>query len=279
MADPASDLRRVAGLVFDQAATRWYVALALEALSAVLSAIVAFTLSGHVETLGTGIAVVLLLVAYGLRLSAESRHEIAQTMNRQAALSGGLGWKTEKTQADEWRLRAGTSTAKEAETRPLDPGYYSTTEPVGAKRMAEMTLESAFYTRQHWLAMRGILLVLLVVALAATLFVGWVSLAVPIRADAAPAVAQVIVTVVLVAVSLDVLGWVLRLGRQESSLKDIIRGLDHVLAQPTVSESDVLRLVAEYDCETANTMPLLKQFLDWKHADIEYLWKRRQAED
>jgi hypothetical protein len=278
MADTASDLRRVAGLVFDQAARRWYAALGLEAVSAVLSAVIAVALAGQAETVSAGIAVLLLLVAYALRLSAEGRHDIATTMNRQAALSNGLGWRISKAQLDEWRRRAGRRTLEEAEERPLDAGYYSSTEPPGPRRMAEITLETAFYTRGLWLSMRGILVAALIGAGVLAAIAAWVSLAVPVAAGTSPVVAQVVVTGVLVVVSLDTLGWVLRLGRQETSVADVIRGLDRVIEASPVSEADVLRLVSEYDCETAGSMPLLKAFIDWRHDDIAYHWERRTRE-
>lgn len=140
-----------------------------------------------------------------------------------------------------------------------------------------MTQESAFYTWNLWQSLRDILVGALVVVAAIAAIVAYLTLALPATAAVSSVVAQVIVSVVLVAVVLDLLGWVLRLNRQASALKDILDGLDLVLEPSIVDEISVLRLVAEYNCETAGSVPLPKRFLDWRHDDIADLWNRRKS--
>jgi uncharacterized membrane protein YqjE len=279
MADtPASRLGALSGLLFDRAATLWYRALGLEVLSSVLAAIVAFTaVTGDLALYGTLGVVALLALAYGARLYAEDVHETAQTIRRQAALSDGLGWKIEPIQLQEWRRKAGVKLLKRIADEPRSDDYYATDESTGPRRMAEMTRESAFYTRHLDLTMRGWLTVALGVVAIVVIILMYLVLATPRAAALGSLVAQVVTTVVLIAIGLDAVGWWLRLSRQASAIREIERGLDRLLAKPESEEADVLRLVAEYDCELANSIPIHSWVFNRRHDEIQELWNERTA--
>ena len=279
MADAAARrLSSLTGLLFDRAATLWYRALGLEVLSSVMAAIVAFArLTGDLALYGTLLVVGLLAVAYGARLRAEAIHDTAQTIRRQAALSEGLGWRIEPIQLQEWQRKAGTKLLKRVAAEPRADDYYETGETTGARRMAEMTRESAFYTRHLDLVMRDGLTVAIGIVAIVVLVIVYLVLATPTAAVLGGLVAQVVATVVLIVIGLDAVGWWLRLNRQESAIREIEADLDRLLAKDDIDTTDVLRLVAEYDCELANSIPIHPRIFNWKHDEIRGLWENRSG--
>jgi hypothetical protein len=221
--------------------------------------------------------IVLLAIAYGTRLFAEDIHETAQTIRRQAALSRGFGWQIEPMQLEEWRRKAGTRFLKRVAAEPQAEDYYATKEATGPRRMAEMTRESAFYTRHLYLAIRWWLSVALLAIVVVVLLVMYLVLATPAAAGLGGIVAQVVATVVLIAIALDAVGWWLRLTRQASAIQAIEADLDRLLAKEVVGETDVLRLVSEYDCELANSLPIHPWIFERKHDEIRDLWEHRNS--
>ena len=280
MADVAARrLGSLTGLLFDRAATFWYRALALEVASSIVSGIVAFSgVTGDVALSSTLLVVVLLAVAYGTRLYAEDIHETAQTIRRQAALSEGLGWKIEPILLQEWQRKAGTKLLKRTATEPRADDYYETGQAPGARRMAEMTRESAFYTRHLDLVMRNGLTIAIGAVVIVVLVVMYLVLATPRAAALGGVVAQIVATVVLIAIGLDAIGWWLRLNRQASAIREIEAGLDRVQEMDNIETTDVLRLVSEYDCELANSIPIHPRIFTWKHDEIRSLWEHRAEE-
>ena len=125
-----------AGLLFDRAASLWYLSLLLEAVSVISSAAgglaPAASVGGIVMPV---IALALLLGGYVLRLTAEERQDVAQSMRRQAALSDALGWPIEPTIAEEWRRRAGARLLRKAAANPRGADYYSTDTDLGPRAL------------------------------------------------------------------------------------------------------------------------------------------------
>ena len=269
---------QLAGLLFDRAATLWYRALGLEVLVVLVSVIVAFVAPTGQDALLVSLAIVaLVVVAYGVRLVAEDKHDTAQTMRRQAALSNGLGWPIEPAQLEEWRQKAGVPLVRRAAAEPRPDDYYSSTSEPGARRMAEITLESAFYTRHVDLAARQILIVAVIIVGVVLAVVTYLALTEPSVVAVDAVVAQVTATAVLVFIVLDVVGWILRLTRQNATILQIERDLDRLLAATDIERTDVLRLVSEYDCEMVNSVPVPLGFFRWKHDEIQELWKHRNT--
>lgn len=97
----------------------------------------------------------------------------------------------------------------------------------------------------------------------------------PFRADAG--LARVTATAVLVFIVLDVVGWILRLTRQNATILQIERDLDRLLAASDIEKTDVLRLVSEYDCEIVNSVPVPLGFFQRRHDDIRELWEHRNT--
>ena len=224
------------------------------------------------------VLVVLLLVAYGLRLLSEDKEETAQTMRRQAALSEGLGWPIEPTQASEWRRKVGSDIRKKASAQPRADDYYATSEAPSPRRMAAMTRESAFYTRHLWLIVRNWLMVGFAIVGGALAVVVIAALVDSNQPGADLLAAQVVSTAALLAITIDALGWSIRLTRKADAVREVERGLDHVLRQSEMTETDVLRLVSEYDCEVATSFPVHPWIFNRKHDEIRGLWDEHLKE-
>ena len=105
--------------------------------------------------------------------------------------------------AEEWRRKAGNTVRTRAKVEARAPDYYSTEDVPGPIRLAKMTLESAFYTRHLWLAVRNWLAVALVAVIGALAIV--VMLALAGTTGAGLLVAQVVATAALVAIAVDAL--------------------------------------------------------------------------
>ncbi len=278
--DEGARLGRLAGLRFERAANLWYRALVVEVVSSVLGAtVVFFGLTGDSATWVTSGSIVLLGAAYVTRLFAQDIHETAQTIRRQAALSEGLGWKIELIQLEEWRRRAGTKMLRRVDAEPREADYYATSAGAGPRRMADMTRESAFYTRHLILTIRWMLSLALAGVGAVLLAVVYLVLSTPAATGLGVVVAHVLATVVLIAIALDAAGWWLRLTRQSSAIREIEADLDRLLAKAEVDTTEVLRLVAEYDCELANSIPIHPRIFRWKHDEIRELWRHRGEPD
>jgi len=275
MAEPRSaNFGHLANLLFDRAASLWYRSLAIEVVAAVAAGVLAFVNLTDVAAVVASLALVaLLLVAYAMRLLSQDKDETAQTMRRQAALSEGLGWPIEPTQAEEWRRKVGADIRQKASSKPRADDYYTSAESASPRRMAEMTRESSFYTRHLWIAVRNWLVVGFVAVgglLAAVVIAALLDSSEP---GADLVVAQVVSTAALLAITVDALGWSVRLTRKSNAVKEVERGLDRVLAQSDISETDVLRLLSEYDCELATSFPIHPWIFRRKHDEIRELWE------
>lgn len=274
--DRGEELSQLSRLLFGSAAAKWYGAALTEVIVAILAAMIgALELAGDWALIGALIGLVLLFVAYGLRLWFEDQYDAAETMRRQAALTEGLGWPLDTVQSSEWLQKAGKRIRDRLKLRPRDADYYASTASVGAQRLIEMTVESAFYTRHLydklrlwvWAIFAGILLLAGVVVLLA------LTRAVPDSADAV--VARVLYAVIPVVVSLNLLGWALRLTRSISTLRQIQADFNRQLSQGENDERQVMRLVSEYNCQVVGGFPIHDRLFQRWHGEIRELWERR----
>lgn len=217
-------------------------------------------------------------IAFGVyhRLVSEDKDDTAQTMRRQAALSDGLGWKIEPIQAADWRRKVGSEIRKRASAQPRPDDYYATDEVPGFRRMAEMTRESAFYTRHLWLIVRNWLVVGSVVVLGLLAVIVIAALVDSSQPGADLVVAQVVSTAALLAIAVNAVGWTVRLTRKSDCVREVERGLDRVLEQLEVKDTDVFRLVSEYDCEVATSFPVHPWIMRQKHDEIRELWEEHR---
>ncbi len=270
-----SELNQLARLLFDDAAGNWYVSAGIEIVAGILGAVLSITgASGNWALLGAIIGLALFGWAYYLRLRFEDKYDLAETMRRQSVLSEALGWSVERVQASEWRRHAGRKVAERFKLRPRKEGYYATPEPIGPSRLAEMTLESAFWTRHLYGKLRIIVWTIFVVAL----IVSGLVISIPAFGIAPQGVAVRIATAVYillpVLLTIDLLGWAIRLGRLMSSIRAVESDLERLKNSKALDSPQVLRLVAEYNCQVVSGFPIHPWIYRRWHDEIHELWTR-----
>jgi hypothetical protein len=271
-----SELNQLSRILFDNAASNWYVAAGIEILTGILGAILSIAgASGDWALLGAIIGLTLFGWAYYLRLRFEDKYDLAETMRRQSVLTEALGWPVARVQASEWRRRAGRKVAEQFKHRPRDQSYYAPPEPTGPSRLAEMTLESAFWTRHLYGRLRIIVWAIFVGAL----IVSGIVISAPAFGVTPQAVAVRIATAVYlllpVLLTIDLLGWAMRLGRLISSIRDVEADLERLKNSDGFDTQQVLRLVSEYICQVINGFPIHPWIYRRWHDEIHELWARR----
>lgn len=272
------ELSQLARLLFDAAAQKWYLAGGLEIVAGLLGlALGLFDIPDDWALLGAIVGLCILFVAYGLRLWSEDQHETAETMRRQAVLTEGIGWPIDRHQSSKWRDKAGKRIREKFRFTPRAADYYTTEQDLSPLKMAEMTMESAFYTRLLYTRLR----VLVWVAFAGAVVMSVLALfAAGFEFTSATTDSRLVLAVSLLlplVLSLDLLGWALRLYRQVGSICAIEEEFERLTKDGTISVTDVLRLMAEYNCEVANGIPVLS-WLFWRwHDDIRDQWERHIA--
>ncbi len=267
------ELSQLARLLFDAAASKWYWAIGLEVLAGVIATVLNVSdFSENSALVGAAAVTILLILAYGLRLRFEVQYDTAETMRRQSVLTEALDWPVDRVQVSEWRQQVGKRIRSRSRTQPRSSDYYATGKTFGPQRLAEMTAESAFYTRHLygklkfwvWAAFLGALLlsaVAIIVALTRT---------VPTAIDLL--IGRAVFSLVPIILSVNLLGWALRLERLVSGIRRVEEGLARSLGTTPISSEQVLRLVSEYNCQVIQGIPILDWlYKRWQH-DIEELW-------
>lgn len=217
----------------------------------------------------------MLACAYALRLSFEAIYDNAETMRRQSVLAEALDWSIEATQFSEWRRKAGRRLLKDFKLRSRDPDYYATRKPLGSGRLLEMTIESAFFTRHIYSKVRNGLWICVAILIMACVAV--LSLA-PLEGVSGGARVQLVYALYLslpIVISIDLLGWAIRLGRLSRSIQEIERGLERHEREREPDLQQVLRLVAEYNCQVIGGFPVPNALFRHWHDSINELWESR----
>lgn len=272
------ELSQLARLLFDAAARKWYGAGAIEIVAGALGvALGLLVIPDDLALLGAIVGLLLLFTAYLFRLWSEDQHESAEAMRRQAVLTEGLGWPVDRVQVSTWRAKAGRRILDKFSFTPRAEDYYTTEQDASPLKLAEMTMESAFYTRLLYTHLRvWVWIVLGVAALmsALALFASGFEFTSAATDNRLVLAVSLLLPLVL---SFDLLGWGLRLGRQIKRICDIEEELERLTNDGKIAETDVLRLTAEYNCEVANGIPVLS-WLFWRwHNDIRDQWERHIA--
>jgi len=193
-------------------------------------------------------------------------------MRRQSVLSEGLGWSIPRSQFNEWRQRAGGKVLKAASANPRPDDYYETQAAIGAKRLAEMTFESVFWTKSLYRKIQGYLIGAMLFA--ALLLVGVLFLLPLFNLDASARLFLVyfVYLAIPVFVSVDILGLHIRLQRSISSLSALEPNLERLANEQAPDNDQVLRLVSEYSCTLAAGLPIPKWVFDRHHEEIQACW-------
>lgn len=270
------ELSHLARHLFDVAAQKWYWALGLEIASgAVAIAMTGFRLPADLKIVGAFSVVVMTVVAYSLRITFEDQYAIAETMRRQSVLSEALGWKISSAQLAAWRTRAGQKVRKKAETSQRESNYYASKEESGAKRLAEMTTESVFYTHNLYEKLRLVLWRVFVISTFALMVAVPLALTRTTPQATDYLVAEAVYSFILIVLSADLLGWCLKLNQLIPSLRSIEQNLEGLLAQTPPPLPEILREVSEYNCEVVQGFPIHNWLFKRWHPEICRLWNQR----
>ncbi len=161
------ELNQMARLLFDSAANNWYIGIFLQIVAGVIGVVAGLlVLDDTSKFLFAFFGFVFLACAVFLRLTSEGQYSRAETMRRQAAFTEGLGWSVSDTMMSEWRLRAGETITDKVDSNPRSADYYASKKTLIPRRLLEMTIESAFYTRHLYAFLSKWLWVLLGVSIA-----------------------------------------------------------------------------------------------------------------
>jgi hypothetical protein len=270
------ELNQLSRLLFDAAANKWYGAIGLEVVAGLLAVMIGLIEpSGDRAFVGAVIVTLLLIIAYALRLWFDNQYDRAETMRRQSVLSEGLNWPVDTTQMSEWRTKAGQRVRSRLQPQPRDPIYYATEEEPGPEHLAEMTIESAFYTRRLYDKVRFWAWIIFAAAALASLFVITILLTTVVPDSVDLVAARAVYSFVPIVIAVDVFGWALRLGRLISAIQSVEAGLQQLVEANNAELPEVLRWVSEYNCQVVQGIPILN-WLFWRwHGEIADLWSER----
>src|SRR3989344_294000 len=270
------ELNQLSRLMFDRAAILWASSIGLEALAGVSGIVVGFFVLSPNWKAGVAIIVAeIVAVAYALRIRFANDYDDAETMRRQSVLAEALGWPIGSTEFSHWRQKAGRNILDTFKVKTRDEDYYATEHPEVPKRLLEMTIESAFFTRHVYAKAQRFLWILC--AVIAVLFVLILSIA-PLDNISSATRLEVIYLLYLalpLLISLDLLGWALRLGRLVQSLKYIEQDMERFEQEENPALERVMRLVSEYNCQVVAGFPVLNFIFRYWHDEIRDLWNLR----
>lgn len=270
------ELNQLSRLLFDKGANQWYLAIFIEIIAVILGVLTG--LFNPPDDWKLPVAIVgfcLFAVAYGLRLFFANTYDNAETMRRQSVLTEALDWPIGQTQFSEWRRKAGNDILKRFRLQPRSADYYATQQTNPPKRLLEMTAESAFWTRHLYAKLQGLIWLLFIGAIITIIIV--ISIA-PAQFIPSTIHSQIVYAVYLllpILLSADLLGWALRLGRLISSIKEVEQGLEALSTRRSPKESEVMRLVSEYNCQLTAGFPIHDKLFSFWHDEIDGLWKNR----
>lgn len=269
-------LNQFARFLFDEAANNFYLSLIIEVIAGLLAVVVNFIqmpeeLSFVFAIIGFG----LFAFSYYLRLKFDGQYDTAETMRRQSVFSEALDWPVNSVQFSDWKIRASKAAMQRISIEKRDDDYYATKANFGARKLLEMTAESAFYTRCLYTRLEGIITTLLVVSAIAVVVVFTLLPLSLIPDQIALRIAYIIYLLLPIILSIDLLGWKLKLSRLTKSIKETESDIERLLKERRIDEKQAMRLVAEYNCQVAYGFPIHNRLFRLWHDDIKKLWEEK----
>lgn len=272
------ELEGLAKMLFDKAVGFRYWALFIEIGAGLLATFIAIIQpSENVIFFMAFVGFALLAVSYTFKICFAQTYENAETMRRQAVLANGLGWDIERVQFSEWRRLAGKNALKKIEDVRLDENYYATQQDPSPLRLLEMTQESAFWTRHLYVNIKFYLWIIFLVAVTLFLVVLTLTSTSVFASNISLQIAYVVYLLMPLILTLDVLGWAIKLTSLSSSIKKIEEDLERLKISENLNETSVLRLVFEYNCQLIQGFPIPNWFFNQQHDYIASLWERNNS--
>jgi len=88
-------------------------------------------------------------------------------------------------------------------------------------------------------------------------------------------IASIVFAIIPVLLAIDLLGWGLRLRRLLSTIRSVEAGLERLRGTPDMGLPQVLRLVAEYNCQVVTGIPIHNRLYAQWCDEIRELWEQR----
>jgi hypothetical protein len=196
-------------------------------------------------------------------------------MRRQAVFSEGMGWELARADLQEWRSRAGQKIMDKAALSPRPDDYYDNKLGEGAKKLAEMTFESAHWTKCLYRHLRSYLVAILVAAASVVVMLVCVALFEDVPAEQRTALAYAVFLFVPIVLTVDFLGMVLKLNRAITELRKLSPSLEREAGLTSPKPGSVMRLVAEYNCIVSSGVPIPNWLWKRHNQTIAASWKGR----
>ncbi len=272
----AVGLNQLSRLMFDKAALSWQWSIGLELCAGAVGMVFSLSaFSTETNLAGAMLVLAIIAVAYVFRYQANRTYDDAETMRRQAVLSEGMGWELARADLQEWRSRAGQKIMDKAARNPRPDDYYDNKLGEGAKKLAEMTFESAHWTRCLYRHLRDYFTFIFVAAALVVVALVCSALFNSIPASERTALAHTAFLLAPIVLTVDFLGMVLRLNRAIIGISTLSPSLEREakLASPKVGS--VMRLVAEYNCLVSSGIPIPNWLWKLHSAAIAATWKSK----
>lgn len=270
------ELGGLSKLLFDKATIFWYGAILIEFTAGIIAVCAGFIVSS--ESLNIIFAIIGFLLfsfSYFLKIRFGIIYDNAETMRRQSVLAGALGWVISRTQFGEWRRLAGEKVIEILDNIPVDPNYFASQEQQGPRRLLEMTEESAFWTRHLYCYMKKYVWILFFISITFFFFVLTFAATDLVPRSTGLKVVYAVYLILPLILAMDVLGWGIKLNQLIESLKKVEESLEELSKNSSLTESKVLPLVAEYNCQMVSGIPIPSWFFGRYHNHIDSLWKKR----
>lgn len=269
--DHGAQLNQLSRLVFDRAAVYWQYSIAGELIAGITGLLTSIsTISLKTEIFWAIIATIIFIVAFCLRSAYEYKHEAAETMRRQSVLSEGLGWPIRESDFRKWKSKAGSRLLSKFSKTSRDLDYYATDQPVGPKRLAEMTVESIFWTQSLYEKMQSAFSVVMIPTALIILLV--TSLAIFADNTSGLRIVYAVYVAIPIIIALDLLGVLLRVHRSIRGLSELEGSLESLIEKDTPESTEVLRLVFEYNCILSAGIVIPNWFYRLFRAQIQQCW-------
>ncbi len=265
-----AELNQLSRVLFNEAATLWQWSIVLEIIAGFIGVICSLVqLTLEVDTAVSITIVLVLAISLYKRYRFEIIYEDAETMRRQSVLSEGLNWAIAVSQFNDWKNKAGSKILKKFSLQSRSSSYYESQQVPGPKKLAEMTFESAYWTKCLYRKLRNYFIIILVVSVGMLICVLSILPITHINVNLQIILINAIYLIIPVMLSIDLTGLVLKLSRNIQSLFDIEKSLETICQQNDPDIAEVMRLVSEYNCIVSGGIPIPNWFFSFHHDDIQ----------
>lgn len=268
------ELNQISRLLFNKGCVFWYSGILIELLIGGFATVVSLLeLSLNWNIFCAIIGVIGLTISYYLKYRFNSIYDTAETMRRQSVLTEALNWPISRVQFSKWRLKAGESILNSFKLKGRDQGYYETNEVFGAKKLLDITFESAFWSRHLYVKIRKYIIVTLAVSVSFGILVLIFSPLPFAPLDIRLKFIYFVYLFLPVILSIDILGWLLKINSLITSIEEIECDLENLMGSSEIKTEEVMRLVSEYNCQVVNGFPIPNWFFKMQHDNIAEFWR------